>query len=212
MVRRDEAMSWSFGAGLSASCCTSLAGVSPVPVGVGAPGSRPQVFGGDPFARAGCRKPVRRRLLPSGEQARGPQHQVKPAASSQLQSGSRAAHVTVKAMPIMLVPKRVVGSGGVWGAARVHRGVWNSRGPSRLPLSRQGGSYKPKAKSSVAERESEGIVVPLTAGFLAGSNVVSNNAAGGKGPCGGCVVDGGKREGMAGLTGSNYPLGRESHG
>jgi hypothetical protein len=119
MMRRDEAMSLSFGAGLSASCCTSLAGVSPVPVSVGAPGSRPQVFGGDPLARAGCRKPVRRLRLPSGEQARGPQHQVNPAASSQLQSGSRAAHVTVKAMSIMLVPKRVVGSGGVRGVARV---------------------------------------------------------------------------------------------
>jgi hypothetical protein len=195
-------MSRSFGAGLSASGCTSLTGVSPVPVGVGAPGSRPQVFGGDPFARAGCRKPVRRLRLPSGEQARGPQHQVKPAASSELQSGSRAAHVTVKAMSIMLVPKRVVGSGGVWGAARVHRGVWNSRGPSRLPLSRQGGSYKPKAKSSAAERESEGTIVPVRA--------VWHNAVLGKGPCGGCVVDGGKREGMAGLTGPNNPQRRKS--
>ena len=148
----------------------------------------------------------------SGEQARGPQLEVKPAASSQLRSGSRAAHVTVKAMSIMLVPKRVVGSGGVWGAARVQRGVWNTGGPSRWPLSRQGASYKPRAKSSIAERESEGIVVLVTVGLLAGTNVVWQNAAGGKGPCGGCVGDGGKREGMAGLTGSNYPLRRESHG
>jgi RNA-directed DNA polymerase len=33
----------------------------------------------------------------------------------------------------------------------------------------------------------------------------TNNAAGGKGPCGGQVVKGGKREGMAGKTGSNSP-------
>jgi group II intron reverse transcriptase/maturase len=31
------------------------------------------------------------------------------------------------------------------------------------------------------------------------------NAVGAKGPCGGQVVDGGKREGMAGTTGSNHP-------
>lgn len=176
-MRRDEVTPLAFLGCGAASCCTSLAGVSPVPVGVGAPGSRPQVFGGDPFARAGCRKPVRRRLSSSGEQARGPQHQVKPAASSELQSGSRAAHVTVKAMSVALVPKRVAGSGGVWGAARVQRGVWNTGGPSRLPLSRRGGSYKPRAKSSAAERESEGIVVPV--------RVVWHNAVLGKGPCGG---------------------------
>jgi hypothetical protein len=148
----------------------------------------------------------------SGEQACGPQHYVNPAASSDLQSGSRAAHVTVKAMSSTLVPKRVVGSGGVWGAARVQRGVWNTGGPSRWSLSRQDVSYKPRAKSSVAERESEGIVVLVTVGLVAGTNVVWQNAAGGKGPCGGCVGDGGKREGMAGLTGSNYPLGREPRG
>ena len=36
-------------------------------------------------------------------------------------------------------------------------------------------SYKPKAKGTAAQRESEGIVVPLKA----------VKAAGGKGPCGG---------------------------
>ena len=204
MVRRDEAIAFASWGWAVSSGCTSLAGGSPVPVGVGAPGSRPWVVGGDPFARAGCRKPVRRRLPFCGEQARGPQLEVKPAASSQLQSGSRAAHVTVKAMPAMLVPKRVVGSGGVWGVARVHRGVRNTGGPSWLPLSRRGGSYKFRTKSGAAERESEGIVVPVMA--------VWHNAAGGKGPCGGWVVDGGKREGMAGLTGPNYPLRLLSHG
>jgi len=73
----------------------------------------------------------------------------------------------------------------------------NTRGPSALPSSRQGGSYKPKAKASAAQRESEGIVVPSIA--------ATNNAAGGKGPCGGHVVGGGKREGMAGKSGPNHP-------
>jgi RNA-directed DNA polymerase len=36
----------------------------------------------------------------------------------------------------------------------------------------------------------------------------TNNASGGKGPCGGRVVDGGKREGMAGGRRSNHPDGR----
>jgi group II intron reverse transcriptase/maturase len=37
----------------------------------------------------------------------------------------------------------------------------------------------------------------------------TNNAVGGKGPCGGQVDDGGKREGMAGETGPNSPRGRK---
>jgi RNA-directed DNA polymerase len=36
----------------------------------------------------------------------------------------------------------------------------------------------------------------------------TNNASGGKGPCGGRVVDGGKREGMAGARRPNHPDGR----
>lgn len=76
------------------------------------------------------------------------------------------------------------------------------------PSSRQGGSYKPKAKSSAAQRESEGIVVPETVEQSAGTNAVQNNAAGGKGPCGGHADGAGPREGMAGRTGPNDPDGR----
>jgi group II intron reverse transcriptase/maturase len=69
-------------------------------------------------------------------------------------------------------------------------------------MSQQGGSYKPKAKSSAAQRKSEGIVV-LGMG-------VKNNAPGGKGPCGGRVGGEGKREGMTGRTSrSNHPDGHE---
>jgi len=165
------------------------------------------VFGGDPFARAGCREPVRRLRPLSGEQARGPQHEVNPAASSESQSGSRAAHVTVKAMSSTLVPKRVVGSGGVRGAARVHRGVWNSRGPSRLPLPRQGGSYKSRTKSGAAERESEGIVVLLSAWCGWARRSCGITRLEGRVPAVAGVVDEGKREGMAGLTGLTTPWG-----
>jgi len=39
------------------------------------------------------------------------------------------------------------------------------------------------------------------------TNAVQHNAAGGKDPCGGHVGEAGKREGMAGKTGLNYPRG-----
>jgi RNA-directed DNA polymerase len=48
-----------------------------------------------------------------------------------------------------------------------------------------------------AQRESEGVVVPLIG--------VQHNASGGKGPCFGGAEGVGKREGMAGLVRSNYP-------
>ena len=97
-------------------------------------------------------------------------------------------------------PERAAGPGGVWGAARVQGAMRNTGDPSRLPESGQGGWYKAKPKSSAAERESEGTVVPQMA--------VGQNAVGGKGPYGGQVDRGGKREGMAGKTGPNNPRGR----
>src|SRR5262249_35274629 len=79
--------------------------------------------------------------------------------------------------------------------------VRNSRDPSVQPSSGQGRSYKPKAKSSGAQRESEGVVVPPMG--------VKKNAPGGKGPCFGHAGDEGKREGMAGTARSNHPEGPE---
>ena len=192
MVRRDEVDRSS-----SASRCSSPAGASPASVSAGAPSSRPQAAKEIPLARAGCQKPLRRKPV------RGPQHHVKPAASTDLQPESRAAHVTAKAMST--VPQsggtRAVGLGGVWGAARVHGDERNTRGPSVPPGSGQSDSYKPKAKSSRAQRESEGVVVlQITA---------TNNAVGGKGPYSGLVDRAATREGMAGTTGSNHPAGRE---
>lgn len=101
----------------------------------------------------------------------------------------------------LTVPKRVVGSGGVRGAARAHRGVWNSRGPSWLSLPRQGGSYESRTKSSAAERESEGIVVLLSAccGWARWSCGITRLEGGVPAVVG--VADEGKREGMAGSSG-----------
>jgi RNA-directed DNA polymerase len=92
--------------------------------------------------------------------------------------------------------------GGVGSAARGHGAERNTRGPSAPPSSRQQASYKPSAKTSLAQRESEGTVVV--------SRLVSNNASGAKGPCGGNVGDTRTHEGMTGPTGSNHPVGRES--
>ena len=161
MVRPDERRTRSATARrVRRSGWTPPGGVSPLPVSVGAPGSRSQARGEILVSRAGRRKPVMQRELRSGKQARGPQHEVKPAASSQLRSGSRAAHVTAKAMPVALVPKRATGSGGVGGAARVQGGVRNWRGPSGQPSSRRSDPYKPKVKAVAGQRESEGVIGP----------------------------------------------------
>jgi RNA-directed DNA polymerase len=146
-------------------------------------------------SRAGRQRPLRR------EQERGPQHQVKPAASTESQWGSRAAHVTAKAMPERPKSGRLTGPSGVGGAARVQGEVRNTGDPSALPTSRTGASYKPKVKASAAQRKSEGAIVPRM--------MATKNAVGGRGPCGGRVGTGGKREGMAGKTGPNHPDGRK---
>ena len=209
MVRRDGIGSApAHAVALPIPRCTFPTGASPVPVSVGAPGSRPQARGEILVSRAGRRKPARRREPRNGEQARRPQHEVKLAASTEKQPGSRAAHVTAKATSVASAPKRAMGPGGVMSAACVQGEVWNTRGPSAQPQSRQGCSYKPKAKSSTAQRESEGSVVPMREARAERTNVVKNNAAGGKGPWGGHVGGAGKREGMAGTTGPNDPDGR----
>jgi hypothetical protein len=175
-------------------CCTSPTGESPVPVSAGAPGSRSWARGEIRESQAGCRKPLRR------EQQRGPQHQVKPAASIDSQWESRAAHFTAKAKPDAQQSGQESASSlsGVGGAARVEGEVRNMGDPSAQPQSRRSVSYKPKAKLSVAQRESEGMVVPVMD--------VTNNASGGKRPCFGLVEGGGKREGMTGhMRRSNHP-------
>ncbi len=211
MVRREaEERPIPEGGCQTLACCATATGESPIPVGVRAPGSRPQVVEGDLHARAGRQKPVRRHKPRSGEQARGPQHEVKPAASTDLQPAGRAAHFTAKARPLAQEPKRAGGCGGVWGAARVQGLERNVRGPSARPLSGQASSYKPKAKSSRAQRESEGIVVLHTKARAEATKAVGHNAAGGKRPCGGHADGAGEREGMAGQTGPNDPDDRDS--
>ena len=134
------------------------------------------------------------------EQEHGPQHQVKPTASSDLQCKSRAAHFTAKAKS--LADKSEIGTAeglaGVWGAARVQGHARDAGDPSGQPTSGKDRSYKPKAKAGGVQRESEGVKV-LTI-------PVKNNAGGGTDPCFGYVSGKGKREGMT-VEPSNFPAG-----
>ncbi len=173
------------------------AGGSPARVSAGAPGSRPPATVERPLAEAWRQKPLRR------EQADGPQHQVNLAASTHLQWGSRAAHVTAKATSAARETGEgsAAGSPGVERAARGQGTVGNRRDPSGRFESGQGEPYKPKAKSAAAQRGSEGVIVPRM--------TVQQNAVGGKDPWGRCGSRGGKREGMTGKTGSNNPSGRK---
>lgn len=65
------------------------------------------------------------------------------------------------------------------------------------PSSRLGGSNRPSAKVSTAQRKSDGVIVP--------TRVVTNNATGGKGHERGHVGNEGTRKGMTGERRSNHP-------
>ena len=133
------------------------------------------------------------------EQVRGPQHEVKPAASTGLQWEGRAAHVTAKATPAARESGWAEGFPGVLGAARGQGEERNTRDPSASRQSPQVAPYKSKTKGADAQRKSEGSTVPLMG--------VKKNAPGGRGPWGGSVDEAGKREGLAETP--KHPLKRE---
>jgi RNA-directed DNA polymerase len=184
--------------------CTFPAGESPVRVIAGEPGSRPPPEAQRPTGEAWCQKPSAAKAA-RREQQRGPQHQVKPAASSHKQSERRAEHVTVKATFSPRESGWGEKHGGVEGAARVEGEVRNTRDPSAQPTSGKDRPYKPSAKAGGAQRESEGAVVPNKAGTMA----VKKNAAGGKGPWFEGASAGSKGEGMKRESASNNPVRQE---
>jgi RNA-directed DNA polymerase len=190
MSRRDDGS-----AQARPSCRSTPGGASPAWVSAGAPSSRPRTCEETRAGQAGCQEPLWR------EQVRGRQQHVKRAASLDVQPERRGGHVAAKTTS--RVPPsgdaRARELGGVRSAARGHGAKRNTRDPSAPPGSGPRGSYQPPAKSSAAQRESEGtVVVPSRA---------PNNARGAKGPCGGSV--GGARP-RAGMTErSNHPGGRE---
>lgn len=174
------------------SCCASPAGASPVPVSVGAPGSR------SPEPSESSEAEARRRKPSDGRQGRGPQHDVKLAASTEKQSGSRADHVTAKATSTTSGSEALVeDSRGVGSAARVHGEARNTGDPSTQSRVRDTRSDQADGQARAVQRKSEGIVVPM--------RTATQNAVGGKGPWGG--HDDGNREdkGMVATRGQATP-------
>src|ERR1700760_3408933 len=165
------------------SRCASPTGESPVPVSVGAPGSR------SPESRETSSAEARRQEPSNGRQGRGPQHEVKLAASTEPQRESRAAHFTAKAMSLAGRSETTAeGLSGVRSAARVQGEARNTGDPSAHSSSGKRNSNRPTAEASAVQRKSEGIVVPMMA--------APQNAVGGKGPWGGHVVGSRKHKGM----------------
>src|SRR6185436_3684499 len=173
------------------------AGASPASASARAPSSRPAAKGEIPTVEAGRQKRASQGDLISEERAREPQHQVKPAASKEKQSGGRAGHVTGKATSTARDLEHAVDPGGVWGAARVQGSSRNTGEAAAQPSSRLGGATRPSAKGATVQRKSDGVIVPTM--------VATNNATGGKGHERGCVGDEGKRKGMTGEGRSNSP-------
>ena len=198
MVRPDEANRSEFFRA-EVSRFVDPAGASPVQSDTGNTGSRLQQFEEIRAATAECHRPWQQLERFAGEQARGRQHEVKPAASTEKQWESRAAHFTAKATstePCSGVS--LVGPSGVWGAARAHGLVRNRRDPSFPPTSGKDRPYKPMVKSSGGKRESDGVVV-------------ATYTIGAKGPDFGHAGDEGTCQGMAGhLSWSIHPGGLSS--
>jgi hypothetical protein len=165
------------------SRCTSPAGANPVRVIAGEPGSRPPPETEMSTGEAWRREPRKR------EQVRGPQHEVKPAASKLSQREGRAAHVTAKATPSARESGWAGDFSGVRGAARGQGEVRNTRGPSARRQSPRVESHKPKAKGADAQRKSEGLTVPMRS--------APQNALGGREPWGGSAGEADKHEGLA---------------
>ena len=211
-MRRDDDGSPAGDAGENPSSrCGDPAGASPVSVSGNAPSSRLPARGEIPASEAERQEPGNRQKPLTGRQARGPQLEVKTAASSDPQPErtgwepvGRAAHVTAKAIPPERDRQRAGGLGGVRVAARVQGSPRNTREPSAQPPSRPGASYKSKTKSNTAQRKSEGTIVPPAPATKA----VQHNAAGGKGPWGtGRADQRGTRKGMDAKR-PNSPRGR----
>ena len=192
MVRRDD------DDGLQnseLSRCASPEGASPSPVSVGAPGSRSPEPGEILDAEA-------RRQEPSvGRQGRGPQHEVKLAASTDTQSGSRAAHFTVKATSSTSKSEAIdEDSRGVQSAARVQGEARNTGDPSAQLQVRSTQLDQADGQAIAVQRKSEGIVVPMM--------TAPQNAVGGKGPWGGHDDVNRNDKGMVGTRGAGNPSHR----
>jgi hypothetical protein len=177
------------------SRCASPAGASPASVSVGAPSSR------SPETREIVEAEARRRKPSDGEQGRGPQHEVKLAASTDTQSGSRADHFTAKATSSTRSSEAIVeDSRGARSAARVHGEARNTGDPSVRSQVRDTRIDQADGQARAVQRKSEGIVVPMMA--------TPQNVVGGKGPWGGHDDENRNDKGMVATRGAGNPSHR----
>jgi RNA-directed DNA polymerase len=193
MVRRDD----DDGSGdPKESRCASPAGASPAPVSVGAPGSRSPESSESSKAEARRQEPEN-----IGRQGRGPQHEVKLAASTELQLGSRADHFTAKATSSTRRSEKIVeDSRGVGSAARVHGEARNTGDPSAQFLVGNTRLDQADGQAIAVQRKSEGIVVPVM--------TAPQNAVGGKDPWGGHDDENRNDKGMVATRGAGNPSHR----
>ena len=190
MVRRDDEEG---SQDSETSRCASPAGESPAPVTVGGPGSR------SPESRETSSAEARRQKPSNGKQGRGPQHEVKLAASTDSQRESRAAHATAKATSSAGRSETTAEDlSGVRSAARVQGEARNTGDPSAQSSSGQRISNRPMAKRAVVQRKSEGIVVPTM--------TVPQNTVGGKDPWGGHDDVGREHKGMVATGEAGVPV------
>ena len=148
------------------SCCTELAGGSPVAGSAGAPRSRPRAPRETSVSEWGVESPRGVIRLHGGEQVR------RPSDERTLQPRDINSRKVGLAEPLMsrrrqqTAPARISGgvqdARGVWRRACGYSSVRNRRDPSRRPTSGVGGPYKPMVKGGRVGRESEGFVVPWT--------------------------------------------------
>jgi hypothetical protein len=177
------------------SSCASPAGASPASVSIGAPSSR------SPEPREIVEAEARRQEPSNGRQGRGPQHEVKLAASTDTQSGSRAAHVTAKATSSTRLSEAIdEDSRGVWSAARVQGEARNTGDPSARPRVRGTRTDQADGQAIAVQRKSEGIVVPVMS--------TPQNVDGGKGPWGGHDDEYRNDKGMVATRGAGNPSHR----
>jgi hypothetical protein len=150
------------------SCCVGLAGGSPAAVSVAAPRSRPRAWGEILPPERGVKSPQEAVWPLGGEQACGPNAKsVNLAAPRQKNPKGEVAEPIMSRRRQQTAPARSEGvqdASGVWRRARRDSRTRNRRDPPRRPTSGEGGPYKPMAKGGRAGRESEGLVVPSTAG------------------------------------------------
>ena len=174
--------------------CPRPAGVSPVRVGIGAPGSRPRFVVETRRAERGVKSLFGGSKI-AGRSAEGREFcsLVTVITGEPSRSCHGEGHVQLAQTGLSVGFLRGRGSG-----TRSRSG--NGTGETRLRrLVSKDRSYKPKVKTNGAQRESDGVEV------LAPGEGLSK----GKGPDGGHAKGGGKREGMTGTTRSKHPRGHE---